>query len=142
MSANIDRLNHCIGRWNAGDLDGYLTLYDSQIRLHGYAPAPMNKAEVTAFYTQVAASLGAPGRKTPELLVHDSFAAGDRVACHFTMKGVHSGPFMGVPASGKAYAIDGITILRFSGGNCVERWSQADLLGLMVQIGAVPMPAN
>jgi hypothetical protein len=29
--------------WNAGDLDGYLSLYDEGIALHGYSPEPMNK---------------------------------------------------------------------------------------------------
>ncbi len=28
--------------WNAGDLDGYLRLYDEGIRLHGYSPGPMD----------------------------------------------------------------------------------------------------
>lgn len=34
----------------------------------------------------------------------------------------------------------GITILRFEGGKCVERWSQADFLGLMRQLGVIPTP--
>ena len=29
-----------VDRWNAGDLDGYLTLYDEGILLHGYSPEP------------------------------------------------------------------------------------------------------
>jgi hypothetical protein len=36
-------------RWNAGDLDGYVRLYDERIRLHGYAPEPMDKAQVRDF---------------------------------------------------------------------------------------------
>ena len=31
----------CPLRWNAGDLDGYLSLYDEGIRLHGYSPEPI-----------------------------------------------------------------------------------------------------
>jgi predicted ester cyclase len=47
---------------------------------------------------------------------------------------------MGVPASGRPYALDGITIMRFSGERVAERWSSADMLGLMIQLGAVPPP--
>jgi hypothetical protein len=33
--------------------------------------------------------------------------------------------------------VSGFTILRFSGGRCVERWSLVDSLGLLTQIGAL-----
>jgi len=46
-----------------------------------------------------------------------------------------------VPATGASIALPGITILHFRGDRCVERFSQADLLGLLVQVGAVPAPA-
>jgi hypothetical protein len=42
---------------------------------------------------------------------------------------------MGVPATGRDIALPGITILRFEGDRTVERFSQADMLGLLVQIG-------
>jgi predicted ester cyclase len=48
---------------------------------------------------------------------------------------------MGVPASGTPIALAGITILHFRDARCVERFSQADMLGLLIQIGAVPAPA-
>ena len=44
---------------------------------------------------------------------------------------------MGVGASGKRIEFSGITILRFRAGRCVERWSQADFLTVLVQIGAI-----
>jgi hypothetical protein len=47
---------------------------------------------------------------------------------------------MGVPATSKPYVLPGITIMRFGGGTVVERWSSADMLGVLVQIGAVPPP--
>jgi hypothetical protein len=39
--------------------------------------------------------------------------------------------FMGVPASGTAIALPGITILHFRGNRVIERFSQADMLGLL-----------
>jgi hypothetical protein len=35
-----EALSAAAGRWNAGDLDGYLALYDEGIRLPGAVPAP------------------------------------------------------------------------------------------------------
>jgi hypothetical protein len=37
--------------------------------------------------------------------------------------------------------IDGITVLHFRDSRCIERWSSADFLSLLVQIGAMPPPA-
>ena len=37
--------------------------------------------------------------------------------------------------------LPGITILHFGGDRCIERFSQADMLGVLIQIGAVPAPA-
>jgi predicted ester cyclase len=57
------------------------------------------------------------------------------------MTGRHVDEFMGVPASGTAIALPSITILHFRGDRVIERLSQADMLGLLVQVGAVPAPA-
>lgn len=59
-------------------------------------------------------------------------------ACRFVVTGKHTGPFQGMPPTGKEFTLPGITILRFSGERCVERWSQADFLGLLQQLGALP----
>ncbi|MFO1126735.1 MAG: ester cyclase [Methylocystis sp.] len=137
MKAHLDRAVAC---WNGGDLDGYLTLYDDSIRLHGYTPEPMDKPAVREFYRMVCAALPAAGKPNPDLVIHETLESGDLLSCRFVMSGVHSGAFMNVPASGKPYALPGITILRFAGDKAVERWSCADMLGFLVQVGAPPPP--
>jgi len=62
---------------------------------------------------------------------------GDACTIRFTMTGRRVAGFMGIPATGRDTALPGITILRFEGDRTVERFSQADMLGLLVQIGAV-----
>jgi len=123
--------------WNAGDLDGYLQLYDDDIRLHGYAPQPMGKREVRGFYEGIFAAF-----QQLRLVFHEVFGADDATCIRFTMTGRHAGDFMGVPATGRDIALDSITVLHFRAGRCIERWSQADMLGLLVQLGAVPAPAT
>jgi steroid delta-isomerase-like uncharacterized protein len=122
--------------WNAGDLDGYLDLYDDSIRLHGYSPESMDKEAARGFYEDVFAAF-----ERPQLVFHDVFGSGDRTCIRFTMTGVHRGVFMGVPETGREIAMDGITVLRFRDGRCVERWTSSDMLSLLVQLGAVPAPA-
>jgi hypothetical protein len=57
---NETALAQAIDRWNAGDLDGYLRLYDDKVRLHGFTPQPMDKLAVRAFYEAIFAALKAP----------------------------------------------------------------------------------
>jgi predicted ester cyclase len=60
----------------------------------------------------------------------------------FTAHATHQGEIMGVPATGKAVTYAGIYISHFAGGKCVEDWVQADMLGLMQQLGAIPQMAQ
>ena len=53
------------------------------------------------------------------------------------MTGTHRDQFRGVAPTGRRISVDGITILRFSGGRCIERWSSVDMYGWLAQIGAV-----
>jgi predicted ester cyclase len=136
MSAR-EALNRAVESWNAGDLDGYLRLYRDDIRLHGYAPEPMSKDEVRGFYE---ACFGAFGGE-PRLDFHEVLWDGDACTIRFTMRGKHVGEWLGVPGTGRDVAVPGITVLHFHGEQVEERWSQADLLGFLVQVGAVPAPA-
>jgi predicted ester cyclase len=72
--------------------------------------------------------------------LHETFGDGDRLTSRFTLSGRHDGDFMGVPATGRAIAMPGITILHFRDGRCAERWTCSDMFGLLVQVGAVPPP--
>ncbi len=136
MPTAQDALSAAQASWNAGDLDAYLTLYDERIRLHGYTPQAMDKREARAFYETILRAFDAPGLTFDEVLW-----AGDACAIRFTMTGRHVAEFMGVPATGAEIVLPGITVLHFEGDRVVERFSQADMLGLLVQIGAVPAPA-
>lgn len=138
-----DRVEAARRHWNAGDLEAYLTLYDPAIRLHGLAPHPLDWVAVGDFYRTIWQSLGAEGRDGPDLTFFECLEDGDLYACRFRMSGVHRGPFLGVPATGRAYALDGITTMRFRPDHraVIERHVTADMLGLLTQIGALPPAA-
>jgi steroid delta-isomerase-like uncharacterized protein len=120
-------------RWNAGDLAGYLELYAPDVVVHGYAGVEPGLPSVRQFYASFWSAF--PGS---QLTFEDVFAAGDRVACRYVVRGRHAGAFQGIPPTERPIEVPGITILRFAGNRCVERWSQADFLGLLAQLGAWP----
>ena len=72
--------------------------------------------------------------------IHDMVAEGDRVVSRFTFRGTHKGELMGLAATGKQVAVGIIDILRIEDGKLVECWGEADLLGMMQQVGIVPPP--
>ena len=71
--------------------------------------------------------------------LEEMIAEDDKVAARFTMRGTHQGAFFGVPPTGKKIAVQAMNFYRLSGGQFVEERGQPDLLGLLQQIGAVPM---
>ena len=62
----------------------------------------------------------------------------DRVAARFTARGIHMGEFMGLPPTGKPIAMTGMEIFRLERGKIAELWGEANLLGLMQQLGILP----
>lgn len=70
-------------------------------------------------------------------------AAGDKVVVYGTVSGTHTGaPLFGVPATGKRLAWTGIDISRVQNGKITERWLNADILGLVQQLGLFPAPGQ
>ena len=133
--SNLEHLRNAIEAWNRGDLEAYLDLYDDGITLHGYGPQPMDKATVRGFYSMLFGAF--PGS---QLTIDEEIVDGDRMAVRFTQRGTHDGVFMAIPPTGASFSMAGQTVLHFRDGRVIERWSTADLLSLLVQLGAVPAP--
>jgi NTE family protein len=76
--------------------------------------------------------------------VDDMIAEGDRVVVRATLTGTHDGPFMGLPATGKAISVGLLEMLRCADGKIVEHWGGIQDLSLFQQLGIVPgaMPAQ
>ena len=78
------------------------------------------------------------GLTDASMKIEDMIAEDDRVAVRLTGHAVQTGEFMGMPPSGKAYTIGEIHIFRIHDGKVAEHWHQADFLGMMRQLGAMP----
>lgn len=68
--------------------------------------------------------------------VEDTVVEGDKVAGRITWQGTHTGPFLGLAATGKPVKIASMHILRFEDGRAVEWWGVPDLLGALTEMGA------
>jgi steroid delta-isomerase-like uncharacterized protein len=130
---NVAALDDAVAQWNFGDLEGYLALYDAKAVLQGYAEVEPGLPSIRRFYQAFWASF--PGSR---LTCEDVFASGDKVACRFLVQGEHRGEFQGIPPTGVQITMPGITILEFCDGKCIRRWSYADSVGLLQQLGALP----
>ncbi len=76
------------------------------------------------------------------LTIEDLFADGETVVARWSCRGAHKGEFNGIAPTGKQFVISGVTIARFANGKIVEGYVNWDALGLMQQLGAVPVAAT
>src|SRR5262249_23751367 len=74
--------------------------------------------------------------------IDDLLAEDDRVVARYRWQGTHRGPFQGIPPTGRAVTVAGITVHRLAGGKIAEQWFQEDLLGMLQQLGAMPAPGG
>lgn len=69
------------------------------------------------------------------LLYDDGF-----VAARITITAVHTGPFLGVPATGRRIEVIDQPHYRLRDGKFAELWDAPDLLTMLRQIGAISLP--
>jgi hypothetical protein len=80
---------------------------------------------------------------SPDEISEDfTVAEGDKVVNRWTGKLTHRGEYLGIPATGKQVTVTGVDIFRVEGGKIAELWQEADWLGLLQQLGAIPAPAQ
>ena len=73
-----------------------------------------------------------------KIRVDDMIEEGDKVVTRWTATGIHNGELMGIPPTGKAVLVTGISIDRCANGKVVEHWDVFDQLGMMQQLGVIP----
>jgi steroid delta-isomerase-like uncharacterized protein len=73
--------------------------------------------------------------------VQEQIAEGDTVVTRWCARGTHRGEFGSIPATGRRYEINGVTIERIFDGRIVEVWAVWDGLELLGQLGVAPQSA-
>jgi steroid delta-isomerase-like uncharacterized protein len=138
MASNqLPYLNRFIEFINSGDAKIGQEVISESASFHvPFSPEPLKGLEG---YLQI---LGMMRGAFPDInwTLQETICEGDKIVARFETRGTHQGPFMGVPASGKEIRMTAINIYRFENGKIVEERGQPDMFGLMVQIGAIPLP--
>jgi predicted ester cyclase len=74
--------------------------------------------------------------------VDELLTSGDRVSARVTVHGTNTAPFLGRPATGRAFTADKLSIFRINDGQIVEHWGVFDQMAMLVQLGQFPMQAR
>jgi steroid delta-isomerase-like uncharacterized protein len=75
-------------------------------------------------------------------IIDETIAAGEKVVTRFTWTGTHRGPFLGIPATGRAVTVKGVVIDRLARGKMADSRILMDTLSMLQQLGAAPMPGG
>jgi predicted ester cyclase len=137
---NADLVRRVEEAWAANDLSALDGLIASDLVSHDALPgAPGGLEGAKAAHQMSMASF--PDR---QMTIEDVIADGDRVAVRTTVQGTNTGglPWLGVPANGRRFQIESISVYRVAGGKVVEHWGQNDGIGLMMQLGAMSPPSG
>lgn len=73
------------------------------------------------------------------LTIEDIIAEGETVVARWSCRGTHRGDLSGISPTGKQVNITGVSIARFANGKMAEGWVNWDALGMMQQLGVVPV---
>ncbi len=71
--------------------------------------------------------------------IDELIVEGDTVAIRNTWYGTQEAEFYGIPPSGKSVAVTSVGIDRVQGGLVTEGWGELDMVGMMQQLGALPI---
>lgn len=122
--------------------------FTGQDRLKGPLPAelcaPGYIAEIVGFPPMDAKGHGEFGSAFyagfPDIhhTIDETAVAGNRVVTRFTLRGTHTGNFMGVPASGRSVEVQAFVWLTVAAGRVSRLQAIFDQIGLLRQIGALP----
>lgn len=72
--------------------------------------------------------------------VLDQIEEGDKVVSRVAWSGTHTGELSGMPPTGRSFRSEAIVIDRVVDGKIAERHEVSDMMGMMMQLGMIPMP--
>jgi predicted ester cyclase len=74
--------------------------------------------------------------------IEDQIAEDDKVVTRLTACGVQKGDLPGIAATGNPFTMTATVVHRIENGKLAEKWSDKDVLGMLQQLGVVPMPGG
>jgi steroid delta-isomerase-like uncharacterized protein len=129
-----------VRRWveafNEGDHEAVDELLaDSYVRHDPNSPevrGPEEEKQLIAMYRAAFPDL--------HFTIEDMVAEDDRVATRLGISATHKGELLGIPPTENRLSFTAMEIYRLKEGKIEEQWVNVDTLGMMQQIGAIPVP--
>jgi steroid delta-isomerase-like uncharacterized protein len=130
---NVELARRWLDAWNANDRGELDKLYHRDFVFHSRPPG---------------LAAGIEGEKQILDMLHTAFpdlvmsmeavvADNELVAVRWRMPATHTGPFRGIPATGRSVVQTGIDILSVDGGKITGRWDEVNRLETLVQMGVM-----
>jgi ketosteroid isomerase-like protein len=127
--------------WNKGNLDYLDEVYAPDFKLHALWQNTSAGGAIEATGIEPAKQViggWLTGFPDLQVAVEDQVAEGDKVGSRHSSRGTHTNTFMGIPPTGKAATVTGMTLTRIEGDKMVEAWTSWDALGMFEQLGLAP----
>lgn len=126
------RLNEEV--WEHHNFDAIDELVAEDYVLHDQSmPEPMRGREVYREMAEMGAGIIDGPLVTEQLISTDDFVIG-----RWSQTGEHVGEMMGIEPTHEEVTVTGIDINRFEDGKLAETWQEVNILGMLMQIGALP----
>jgi predicted ester cyclase len=130
---NIRAIQLAAERYNAKDVEGYLSLYDRGVLHQGFGSQKRGVGGLREHFLQLLE--GFPDRRIDS---QDIFCDGEKVAHRYTFYGTHKGEYMGYAPTKKFVVAPGVLLHLFERGKCIEVWQLIDNARFLAAVGAIP----
>lgn len=136
LTRNKEIVRRFLIETHSGQLDCINELVAADIITHGFpGRCPDSRESYREFFKGLGAAFSDAGFD-----IHDMVEENDRVAVRFTVRGIHTGDYLGVSATGHPVDFTGMVLYRLRDGMIAETWLYPDNVTLMRQLGVLPEP--
>ena len=125
--------------WLSGNMDGIDTLVDAGFVEHTPPPGTTVGPGIEGLKAMM--KMGHDMAPDSKFEIINYCESNDMAYVHYNWKGTNTGAMgEGMPATNKAFDINGVDVLKFVNGKCTEHWGYSVESKMMTQLGLMPAP--
>jgi len=123
--------------WNRGNVNTASELLSNQVRFHDPVFPNLNPG-----IDNIKKHIEECRKAFPDLhfTIDDTIAERNEVVIHWTARGTHRGPFLGMQPTNRKATVNGTSIYRLEGAKITEEYANWNLATMMAQLGVVELP--
>jgi predicted ester cyclase len=137
MADHREAARRALDAFNTGDLDAYDEIMAPG--WHSHDPQNPFGADRGPVAMKSLATLYRAAFPDLSVTVEEQYEDGDVVVTRWAATGTQNGDLPSLAATGRNVTVQGIVIDRFEGDRVAESWQHWDTLGMLQQLGSVPV---